>query len=170
MGISRMYFHNGVGYHYSSLAPESNLADGYNLTRPHIGALYHAYLIVNEAIGSSGASSIAEIATSDNRVVAYGIWENGWLARALFINSEPFTVASEGARKNVTIRLENPMASGGSVRWFETQYTNSSRGMRWAGQDFDTPDGKASGEVRETKWDGKSVTLPATSIALVNFW
>ena len=171
IGISRQYFHNGVGYLYSALCPSGSVDDGYGLNRPHIGALYHAYLIVNEAIGQSGSAHVAEIATSDNRIAAYGIWEDGWLARAVLIDSEPYTREQNGGnRKNATVFLDNKASEQGRVRWFETEYTNSTRGMTWAGQNFDTADGKPEGEVKETEWTGGVVVMPATSIAIVSFW
>jgi hypothetical protein len=172
IGISRQYFHNGVGYAYSALCPSGAVNDGYGLNRPHIGALYHAFLIVNEAIGKTGQSRIAEYATSDNSIAAYGIYEDGWLARAVLINDDPYTEMTPGGRTNSTVMLNNPASKQGTIKWFETPYTNSSRGMTWGGQSFDTADGKPQpqGQGTEVQWDGAPVVMPATSIAIVSFW
>ena len=170
IGITRQYFHNGVGYAYSALCPSGAVNDGYGLNRPHIGALYHAFLVVNEAIGKTGSSHIAELATSDNRVAAYGVYEGGWLARAVLINSEAYTEGMHGVRKNATVVLNNLASRQGTIKLFETPYTNSSRGMTWGGQSFDTADGKPEGQVKAVQWDGAPVVLPATSIAIVSFW
>ena len=174
MGISRMYFHNGVGYAYSALCPKGNVDDGYGLNRPH-----HAFLIVNEAIGTSHlndgkAAHVAEIATSDNRIAAYGIWEDGWLARAVLINNDPYVLEKGQERRNATVLLNNPAQPDGNkrgtIRWFETPYTNATRGMTWAGQSFDTPSGQPDGVRRDDEWDGAVLTMPASSVAIVSFW
>lgn len=133
MGVSRLHFHHGIGYRYNSFQPSSGLNDGLNITRPHILPLYHAYLIVNEAIGLE-TSWVAELGTLDGRLSAYGIWEkkeeitDGKLVRVVLINSAVYQngtstrgtlhVKVGGVKENATMsvkRLATP---------FTDSYTN----------------------------------------------
>ena len=53
-----------------------------------IGPVYYAAVIVAEAFGSSNASQIVDLFANDNNIFtpAYGIYENGNLARVALFN------------------------------------------------------------------------------------
>jgi len=87
LGVSRVHFHNGLGYRYNLFQPISNLDDNTNITQAHILPLYHAFLIVNEAIGLSGEAHVAEIGTLEGNLAVYGVWEKDELVKMVMINS-----------------------------------------------------------------------------------
>lgn len=146
MGMSRIHFHHGIGYRYNSFQPSPNLNDGSNITRPHILPLYHAYLVVNEAIGYE-KSWVAELGTLDGQLSAYGIWEKtgestnsqgrdkGKLVRIVLINSAVHTRnddGSEKARSKLTVRLGGGRVNEEStmkIRRLSTAYSDSYSGM-----------------------------------------
>jgi hypothetical protein len=89
-GVERCHFHHGVGFQYNTFQPISNSGDGSGIDRPHILPLYNAFLLVNEAIGSTGDSWVAEIGTQNNSISAYGIYENKELTRLVVINHQVY--------------------------------------------------------------------------------
>jgi hypothetical protein len=87
LGVSRVHFHNGLGYRYNLFQPISNLDDSTNITQAHILPLYHAFLIVNEAIGLSGEAHVAELGTLEGNLAVYGVWEKDKLVKMVMVNS-----------------------------------------------------------------------------------
>lgn len=61
---------------------------------PHVQPPYHAALVAAEGIGSSGTSTIVELAIDDNAVSGYAFYENGALKRAVLINHNMFFAGS----------------------------------------------------------------------------
>lgn len=127
-GIDRMYFHNGVGYFYDPIDPGTNVLDGLNTTSPHIGPIYNAFMVVGEAIGTSGNAYVAEFATTNNSISAYGIYESGKLARAVIINQAPYTNSSQ-TRSSYGVNLLNGPSGYATVKTLDTPFTNSKHGM-----------------------------------------
>ncbi|GFZ47051.1 hypothetical protein JCM24511_04277 [Saitozyma sp. JCM 24511] len=110
MGIERLHFHHGFGYRYNLFQPASRADDGLNITsRAHSLPSYHSFLIVNEAIGTSGKSSGAELGTTNSSLSAYGIWGNGKLARMVLINSAPYASVNGTlpSRNSFSVNLAN---------------------------------------------------------------
>lgn len=64
---------------------------------PHVQPPYYAAIIAAEAIGSSGTAQAVEIATDENDVSGYAIFEYGRLSKAVFINTIAY-FAGAGAR------------------------------------------------------------------------
>jgi hypothetical protein len=69
---------------------------------PHVQPPYYAAIIAAEAIGSSGTAQAVEIATDENDVSGYAIFEYGRLSKAVFINTIAY-FAGAGARNTTHI-------------------------------------------------------------------
>ncbi|KXH53373.1 hypothetical protein CSIM01_13804 [Colletotrichum simmondsii] len=165
-GIQRLHFHHGVGFRYNLIQPTSDSDDGLNITRPHILPSYHAFLVVNEAIGKSGESYVAEIPTSNITLTAYGIWEQERLARLVVLNTQVHLGGQE--KPSINVNLEG-IGSGPSIaaKMLLSEKTTANTGMLWAGQSFETQSGEPEGEVREDEVLNHSFRLPASTIALL---
>jgi len=61
-----------------------------------IGPIYYSALVVAEALGATNTSQVMDLGANDNNQYspAYGIWENGHLARVVLVN---FVSDSSGA-------------------------------------------------------------------------
>lgn len=143
LGIRRVHFHNGLGYRYNLFQPASGLEDGLNITRPHILPLYHAFLIVNEAIGTSNSSGadgdgglvrIAELGTLDRSLSAYGIWQGDKLVRMVLIDSGLFLGPTQGGGPRGQLEIElDGLPNGNKTRIrakrLHTPRTNSYSGL-----------------------------------------
>ncbi|KIY54080.1 hypothetical protein I307_06599 [Cryptococcus deuterogattii 99/473] len=176
MGIERMHFHHGVGYRYNFFQPvatDADFNDGLNLTsRAHILPLYHAALIVNEAIGTNNNSYVAEISTANDNVVTYGIWENEDLVRMVVANTEVYTTDNEAAqqgRNKTDVKLVGAEGRNATVKRLFVPQTTAMRGLTWAGQSFDTEDGKPTGQVTQESLNNGVLEIEASSVALISF-
>ncbi|TEB25149.1 hypothetical protein FA13DRAFT_1738567 [Coprinellus micaceus] len=103
VGISRIFFHQGIGFKYNLIQPvvlARSPVDGSPLSPPlppHIQPQYYAAIIAAEAIGSSGQTRILEL-------TGYAFYEGDILVRALFINSLAF-FKKDSTRTSVHIDL-----------------------------------------------------------------
>lgn len=112
-GVERVHFHHGVGFRYNAIQPASDSDDGLNITRPHILPLYHSYLIVNEAIGTSGNAYVAELPTTNGSLTAFGIWEGHVLARVVVLNTQVYL--GEGEKPSCNVIFGGGLAEGAST-------------------------------------------------------
>ncbi|KAH7411457.1 hypothetical protein BKA64DRAFT_773122 [Cadophora sp. MPI-SDFR-AT-0126] len=168
LGIERIHFHHGIGFRYNTLQPTSDSDDGLNITRPHILPSYHALLIVNEAIGKSGRSEIAEIATTNLTLTAYGIWESGQLKRMVVMNSAVYL--GQGVKSSLRVSLKGlEQGRSATIKRLESNMTTSYTGVTWAGQSFETVSGRPEGKVVKEAVAGGVFDILASSIALVTF-
>ncbi|KAF6821810.1 hypothetical protein CPLU01_12378 [Colletotrichum plurivorum] len=127
-GIQRLHFHHGVGFRYNAIQPTNDSDDGLNITHPHILPLYHAFLIVNEAIGKSGRSFVAEIPTTNLSLTAYGIWEDKELARLVILNTQVYLGDSE--RPSITVKLWGKLRDQpATVKFLQSDRTTSHTGL-----------------------------------------
>lgn len=126
LGASRVHFHNGLGYRYNLFQPIDNLNDDTNITRAHILPLYHAFLVVNEAIGLSGDSHVAEIGTLQGNLAVYGIWEKGTLSRMVMVNSGLY---QDGQRGMVNVQLQGLPEGCMKVKRLEVPKTEAYSGL-----------------------------------------
>jgi hypothetical protein len=116
LGVSRVHFHNGLGYRYNVFQPIAGMQDGTNITsRAHILPLYHAFLIVNEAIGNDTSAEpvVAELGTLDRTLAAYGIWEKGELKRMVMIHSGLY---QDGQRGKLNVDLQGTSLEGKKIK------------------------------------------------------
>uniref|UniRef100_A0A0D2XRG6 Beta-glucuronidase C-terminal domain-containing protein n=1 Tax=Fusarium oxysporum (strain Fo5176) TaxID=660025 RepID=A0A0D2XRG6_FUSOF len=167
IGVERLYMHHGVGFRYNSIQPTNESDDGLNIDHPHILPSYHAYLIVNEAIGKSAGSYIVELPTTNITLTAYGIWESSKLVRIVVLNTQ---VHTQGEKSSIQVSMKGlGTHKPATVKLLESEKTNSSIGITWAGQSFETSSGAPEGEIKVKKVKDGSFNLPASSIALVEF-
>ncbi|KAH8602060.1 hypothetical protein B0O99DRAFT_499955 [Bisporella sp. PMI_857] len=167
-GIERVHFHHGLGFRYNTLQPIDESDDGLNITRPHILPSYHALLIVNEAIGKSNKAEIAEIATTNVTLTAYGIWEADQLKRMVVMNSAVYLGQGEKPSMQITLNgLDKGLLA--TIKRLDSNMTTSFTGVTWAGQSFETISGRPEGAVVNETVQGGVFSLPASSIALITF-
>jgi len=132
IGVDSLHFHNGVGYRYNVIQPIAGADDGTNTTsRPHILPLYHAFLVVNEAIGRTSDSFVAELQTANTTLTAYGIWEYGMLRRVVILNSNVYIPGSATTvRSSFNVKFSNWSAGNyATVKRLYTPATTASHGL-----------------------------------------
>lgn len=137
LGVDRLYFHNGYGYVYNALSPGTNVSDGLNYNRQHIGPLYYATLVAAEAIGSSGNTYVAELTSTNNTISGYGIWENKRLARLVLTNHDTYNVNGTVVNATRSSQLVNLKSFGlvdvnigtATIKSLYIPYTNAQRNM-----------------------------------------
>ncbi|KAJ2926979.1 hypothetical protein H1R20_g10116, partial [Candolleomyces eurysporus] len=147
LGISRVYFHQGVGYKFNFIQPTAlsrSPLDNSAMSpprQPYVQPSYYAAIIAAEAIGTSGQTRVVELSTSDESVSGYAFYEGDTLVKALFINSKA--------------HLSHAEATGG---------------LTWGGLSYETPDARARGVSRvESVNPADGFYLRATEVALVSF-
>ena len=122
-----MHIHHGVGFRYNAIQPVSDSDDGLNITRPHILPSYHAFLVVDEAIGKSGNAYITEIPTSNFTLTAYAIWEADRLARLVVLNTQVFL---EGEKSSINVTMTDLGSNlSATVKMLLSDKTTSSTGV-----------------------------------------
>lgn len=110
-GVERLHFHHGIGFRYNTIQPVSSSDGGLNITHPHILPSYYAFLIVNESIGTSGNSYVAEISTTTGNLTAYGVWEDAQLARLVVLNSQVYLGEGESPVLTFILAISTLMVS-----------------------------------------------------------
>ncbi|KAJ7459672.1 hypothetical protein FB451DRAFT_555497 [Mycena latifolia] len=179
VGVSRAFFHQGVGYKYNAIQPVTltrSTIDGSPLSTPlppHVQPAYYAALVAAEAIGASGASTSVELDIDDDDVSGYAIYERGVLKRAVLISHTMFFAGSAVPRgvKYVALDFAGAKAPNGKInlkRLFIPS-AGATSGLVWGGQSFDGPDGKASGKMVLEQSSVDSVALSDTEIILLLF-
>jgi hypothetical protein len=97
-----------------STAPPTNQSTYHQWT---IGPIYYSALVVAEALGATNTSQVMDLQANNNNNMsspAYGIWENGTLARVVLIN---FVSDSTGASDiSVSLSLANGAQLPGQVQ------------------------------------------------------
>ncbi|TDL25602.1 glycoside hydrolase family 79 protein [Rickenella mellea] len=180
LGISKVYFHQGVGYKYNMIQPATltrSIIDGSTLDTPldpHVQPQYYAGLIANEAIGKSGSSKIVELNINDTRVSGYAFFEHENLKHAVLINSEAFTTSSTGPRtsKNITLSFtgDGTERKTMTVKRLAINFADDANGLTWGGQSFETADARPSGTLSVEKINvNDAVALQATEVVLLSF-
>ena len=161
-------------------APPTNESTFHQWT---VGPIYYSALVVAEALGASNTSRVLDLAAnSDNSYTpAYGIWENGVLARVLLIN---FANDPTGAS---TLQVDLSMPDGTlpstvDVKFLLANNVTQKGNFTWAGQTYGgnfESDGRPIGteDIKTTTCgvptDGSSTTavcrinVPAPGAALV---
>ncbi|PPQ75253.1 hypothetical protein CVT24_007431 [Panaeolus cyanescens] len=104
IGISRVFFHVGIGFKYNLVQPVSlthSIIDGSPLPSPlppHVQPQYYAAIIAAEAIGQNSNVKSVELAFDDPRLAGYAFYEAGKVVRAIIINSQAFFTTTSTAR------------------------------------------------------------------------
>src|SRR5216684_4710869 len=81
----------------STLFPSRRSSDLPQPLLPHIQPLYYAAIIAAEVIGSSGSTKIVELTVDNAQISGYAVFEGNALARAVFINLNPFTTGTRSS-------------------------------------------------------------------------
>ncbi|ETS78715.1 hypothetical protein PFICI_08568 [Pestalotiopsis fici W106-1] len=174
VGISGLFFHQGVGYNYSAFEPVDHI--GINLTDYAPDAThytmpeYYGYVVVGEAIGSKEAYINEIEVDSSVPLTAFEIYEDNNLKRIVLINSQPWTELSTGERQNLTIQLPQlEYYDGARYKLLEFESLSATSGLTWGGQSYETLSGKASGEKVFHELDSSgAISLPSSSVALIH--
>ena len=90
------------------MALTRSIRDGSSLVRPvlpRIQPQYYAAIIAAEAIGKNGNVRVDDIDIDDRRVTGYAFYEGTKLARAVFINLNPYELG-KGQRSSVRLDLQ----------------------------------------------------------------
>jgi hypothetical protein len=170
LNITRCHFHNGLGYKYNFFQPISGVSDdGVNDTAPHIMPLYHVLVIVGEAIGQTGRSSIQEITIDDPNTSGYSIYEDNKLVRVILINSQLYLSSDSGGRPQTSLSLQGISGKASlKAKRFSIPSADATKGLTWAGQSFETESGIPSGHVVEETVQASNITMNATSVVLLS--
>ncbi|KAI9450139.1 hypothetical protein BJY52DRAFT_1155314 [Lactarius psammicola] len=178
LGITRVYFHQGIGYKYSFVQPTTltrSILDGSRLPQPlapHIQPLYYAGIIAAEAIGPSGLTRITELKINDSRVSGYAFFEGTALVRALFINLNVFTSATRGSVHidlNLSGSGEHPTTV--TIKRLSVPTANATKGVIWGGQTYETTDGKVAGTLAtKTVPVSQGINIRDTEVVLLTFF
>ncbi|KAF8734682.1 hypothetical protein AX14_003112 [Amanita brunnescens Koide BX004] len=173
IGISRVFFHEGVGFKYTAIQPVTltrSILDGSPLPQPlppHVQPLYYAAVIIAEAIGSSGNVQMAEIQIDDPNISGYAFYEGGMIVRAVLINSNAYF---GGARPSARITLNIPGEM--EVKRLAIGYATDTSGLTWGGQSYESPDanGRVSGSLQvDVRQISQGVDIYATEAVLLRF-
>jgi hypothetical protein len=176
LNIARTYYHNNIatGYEhyypavYNIWEPVGNVVLGnITTTKPQIQPQYHAFLVVAEAIGTTGNSRISELYVGSSHISAYGVWEHGKLVRVVVINQEPWTYSSTGTRPVTTIQLQGLTSKRATYKTLYVPYADIAQGLTWAGQNFATDSGLPSGKVVTQNVKNGQINTLATSVNLI---
>ncbi|KAF8061826.1 glycoside hydrolase family 79 protein [Lyophyllum atratum] len=179
IGISRVFFHQGVGYKYNHIQPVTltrSILDGSNLPSPlppHVQPTYYGAIIAAEAIGKSGSTRAVELTIANTRIAGYAFFEGTKLVRAVFINSNAFL---QGATTRASVHLDLSFTGTGtaptkiSVKRLKIGHADDQSGLTWGGQSYETSDGRPSGSVVvQTGSVSAGVDITATEAVLVSF-
>ncbi|KAN0093122.1 glycoside hydrolase family 79 protein [Tylopilus felleus] len=156
VGISRLHFHEGIGYKYNFIQPVTlnySILDGSPITPlpPHVQPPYYAAIIAAEAIGSTGFTQVAEIPIDATDVAGYAIYEFGILVRVVFINSVaylPGAADRNATHININFSGFGLPAPQMEVKRLNITYANATSGITWGGQTYETADARVSGTLQ----------------------
>ncbi|KAF8206538.1 glycoside hydrolase family 79 protein [Mycena galopus ATCC 62051] len=179
IGISRVFFHEGIGYKYNLIQPITltrSTLDGSVLAKPlqpHVQPQYYAAIIVAEAIGDKPDTHAVELSINDARISGYAFYEGSTLKRAVFINSLAFLT---GATNRTSTHLDLTFSGTGtkptsfSVKRLVIGHADDASGLKYGGQTYETSDARVGGTATtETGIVSAGIDIPATQAILIAF-
>ncbi|KAJ7674165.1 glycoside hydrolase family 79 protein [Mycena rosella] len=178
IGISKVFFHVGIGFKYSLIQPVAlsrSTLDGSPLSSPlppHIQPPYYAALIACELRGSEKDARIAEIKVDDARIAGYAAFENDRLVRAVFINSQAFFEVNNASRTSVHLDLafSGTRPRKMTIKRLAIGYADDVSGLTWGGQTYETVDGRVGGKLQlESNLVDYGVDIAETEVVLLSF-
>ncbi|PPQ64596.1 hypothetical protein CVT26_001994 [Gymnopilus dilepis] len=179
LGISRIFFHQGIGFKYNLVQPVAltrSILNGSTLVtplQPHVQAQYYAAVIAAEAIGPSGNTTVVELFVDDDRIAGYAFYETSILAKVMLINSQAY-LSTDAARPAVHIDL-NSMGNAIlpvliTVKRLFVPHADDTSGLVWGGQTYETADGKVSGVLEvEVRNATNGIDIQASEVVLLSF-
>ncbi|KIR24691.1 hypothetical protein I309_06486 [Cryptococcus deuterogattii LA55] len=87
-------------------------------------------------------------------------------------NTEVYTTDNEAAqqgRNKTDVKLVGAEGRNATVKRLFVPQTTAMRGLTWAGQSFDTEDGKPTGQVTQESLNNGVLEIEASSVALISF-
>ncbi|KAH8107686.1 glycoside hydrolase family 79 protein [Cristinia sonorae] len=179
LGITEMFFHEGIGFKYNFFQPISldrSIIDGSALNPPQpaqVQPSYYAGIVINTLIGRTGNAQIVELSVPDDNVSGYAAFEHGRLVRAVFVNLHAWLVSSTGERPSVHIDLDfagGRMGRRATARRLVIGHADDTKGLTFAGQSFETSDASPRGRLATEFVDtAKGLDLSATEAVLISF-
>ncbi|KAJ7717723.1 glycoside hydrolase family 79 protein [Mycena maculata] len=179
IGVSRVYFHEGIGYKYNLIQPlvlTRSTLNGSALAepqQPHVQPQYYAAIIAAEAIGNSGNTEALELNINNTWISGYAFYEGSDLKRAVFINSLAFL---SGQTNRTSVHLDLAFSGSGhtattfSVKRLVIGYADDVSGLIWGGQTYETSDGRVGGTATsETGTVAAGIDIPATEVVMITF-
>ncbi|KAH6917931.1 hypothetical protein BKA70DRAFT_1456021 [Coprinopsis sp. MPI-PUGE-AT-0042] len=176
-GVSRIFFHQGVGYHSNFIQPAPltvSPTTGAQLTTPlaaRVNPQYYAAIVAAEAIGASGTTRVTELDTRHASVSGYAFYEGTKLARAVLINSAAY-LKTASTRPTVPVSLK--FGSGGptkaTVKRLEIGSADDTANLKWGDVSYETDNARSSGSVSSEQIDlAAGFNLKATEAVLLVF-
>jgi hypothetical protein len=133
---------------------------------------YYGGIVVAEAVGSTGTSSVIELSIADPYMSGYAIYEHGSLVRAVLINSLAYFAADAAAgttRSSTHVNLTG-ISGQMTIKRMAIAHADDTQNVTWAGQSFETRDATASGAiVQATVNVASGVDVSATEAVLLTF-
>ncbi|KAJ7227044.1 glycoside hydrolase family 79 protein [Mycena pura] len=178
IGISKVFFHDGVGYKYNLIQPvvlTRSTLDGSTLStpqQPHVQPQYYAAIVAAEAIGDSGHTQALEISINDTRISGYAFYESGSLKRAVLINSLAFVAGQNRTSTHLDLSFtgSGTKPTSFSIKRLAIGQASDTSGLTWGGQTYETGDGRVSGTATsETGTVSAGIDIPATQAVLISF-
>ncbi|KAF7967476.1 hypothetical protein HWV62_34077 [Athelia sp. TMB] len=180
IGISRLFFHEGIGYKYNFIQPVSlnrSIIDGSVLPTPlapHVQPAYYAAIIAADAIGSSGATKSVELVINNAYLAGYAFYEGGTLARVLLINSKAYLTTTNTARGSLKVNLDfrgfGTTPKTMRIKRLTIGHADDTSGLTWGGQSYETGDALVSGHENVPATTVTSgITIFDTEVVLVQF-
>ncbi|KAH6909159.1 hypothetical protein BKA70DRAFT_1277653 [Coprinopsis sp. MPI-PUGE-AT-0042] len=180
-GISRVFFHQGIGFKYNFVQPATLTRDpatGQVLETPlppHIQPQYYAALIAAEASGASNNVYFVELSVNDPRIAAYAFYEGPIIISMVFIDSTGYYrhASAPGTRRSTHINLvfsREPYDTTASVKRLTIPFADDTTGLRWGGQTYETSTGLPEGTLQVERIDvRRGFTIQATEVVMLNF-
>ncbi|KAF7975737.1 hypothetical protein HWV62_8719 [Athelia sp. TMB] len=180
IGISRLFFHEGIGYKYNFIQPVSlnrSIIDGSALPTPlapHVQPAYYAAIIAADAIGSSGTTTSVELAINNAYLAGYAFYESGTLARVLLINSKAYLTTTNTPRGSLKVNLDfrgfGTTPKTMRIKRLTIGHADDTSGLTWGGQSYETGDALVSGHENVPATTVTSgITIFDTEVVLVQF-
>ncbi|KAF8162004.1 glycoside hydrolase family 79 protein [Pholiota molesta] len=143
-----------------------------------VGPIYYSALVVAEALGPSNTSQVLDLQANNANLYspAYGIWEDGVLARALLINFASDASGASDVLVDVSV-AGGTVPSSVDVKYLLANNVTQKGNFTWAGQTFGgnfESDGRPMGAENITSVPCGTTTpgvctirVPAPGVALV---
>ncbi|TFK26568.1 hypothetical protein FA15DRAFT_588192 [Coprinopsis marcescibilis] len=177
LGVSRVFFHQGIGYRSNIAQPVAlprSPSDGKQLDTPllpYIQPQYYATIIAAEAIGPGVNTRISELVVDHPALSAYAFYSEKSLTRVLFINSRVY-LRKNGRRKSIRVDLDfmGRRPRRATVKRLSIASADDTSNLRWGGVTYETESGRPAGteESIPVRLE-RSFEIRDTEVALISF-